>query len=114
MKRSTQAGLPILDKPWRRRDAWRYALGRLHGFARPPVIVTEPPPDIIVDRDQEIHTRDGTVLRANVIRPPSGSARPVILAIHPYGKDNLPARRGKRWTFSMQYRMLRESALVTF
>jgi predicted acyl esterase len=114
MKRSTRAGLPILDKPWRRRDAWRYALGRLYGFARPPVIVTEPPPDIIVDRDQEIHTRDGTVLRANVIRPPSGSARPVILAIHPYGKDNLPTRRGNRWTFSMQYRMLRQPAPVSF
>ena len=114
MKRSTQAGLPILDKPWRRRGTWRYALGRLHGFARPPVNVTDPPPNIIIDRDQEIHTRDGTVLRANVIHPPTRRAHPVILAIHPYGKDNLPARRANRWTFPMNYRMLRQAAPMTF
>jgi hypothetical protein len=43
------------------------------------------------------------VLRANVVRPPGGERCPVVLSIHPYGKDNLPTRRGKRWTYSFQY-----------
>lgn len=38
----------------------------------------------------------------------------MVLSIHPYGKDTLPARRGKRWTFSAQYRMLRQPRPVRF
>ena len=34
---------PPLDRPWRRPGAFRYALGRLRGIARPPVFVTEAP-----------------------------------------------------------------------
>jgi uncharacterized protein len=57
------------------------------------------------------------VLRVNVFREAGGGkeqASPVILCIHPYGKDNLPKRRGKRWTFSVQYRALRQPRPVTF
>jgi predicted acyl esterase len=93
---------PVLDRPWRRRGALRYALGRLRGVAKPPVTVGGPPPGVIVERDVAAPTRDGTLLRINVVRRPDGAARPVILSIHPYGKDNLPRRRGKRWTFSVQ------------
>jgi putative CocE/NonD family hydrolase len=105
---------PALDRPWRRPGALRYALARLAGITRPPVTVTEPPTDTVIDRDAEIGTRDGTILRANVIRAKGDGSRPVILSIHPYGKDNLPARRGKRWTYSPQYRILRQSNPVTF
>lgn len=59
-------------------------------------------------------TRDGTVLRINVCRKAEDGARPVILSIHPYGKDNLPRRRGTKWTFSAQYRALRQPQPVTF
>ncbi|OMC17075.1 hydrolase [Mycobacterium sp. SP-6446] len=104
---------PALDRPWRRSGALRYALGRLRGIARPPVTVTDPPRDLVVDTDVEVSTRDGTVLRINVFRH-SDVTRPVILSIHPYGKDNLPKRRGKKWTFSMQYRMLRQPMPVRF
>lgn len=38
----------------------------------------------------------------------------MILSIHPYGKDNLPRRRGNKWTFSMQYRILRQPQPVRF
>jgi hypothetical protein len=48
------------------------------------------------------------MLRANVFRPPGGERYPVVLSIHPYGKDNLPTRRGKRWTYSFQYHVLRQ------
>jgi predicted acyl esterase len=78
------------------------------------VTVTELPDSIIIDRDVEVSTHDGTVLRVNVFRSTEGANRPVILSIHPYGKDNLPSRRGKRWTYSFRYRVLRQPDPVTF
>ena len=105
---------PTLDRPWRRPGALRYALDRIRGVAKPPVTVTDPPAEIVIDRDVGIPTRDGTVLRINVFRETDGGARPVILSIHPYGKDNLPTRRGKRWTYSFQYRILRQPRPLTF
>jgi putative CocE/NonD family hydrolase len=76
--------------------------------------VTEVPPDIVIDHDVEVPTRDGTILRANVFRPPGQIGRPVVLSAHPYGKDQLPTRRHGRWTFSPQYRVLRQAAPVRF
>ncbi|OBJ56054.1 CocE/NonD family hydrolase [Mycobacterium sp. 1423905.2] len=105
---------PALDRPWRRRGALRYAADRLRQAVKPPVTVTDPPSDLVVDRDVEVPTRDRTVLRINVFRAPDGVARPVMLSIHPYGKDNLPSRRRKKWTFSPQYRMLRQPKPVSF
>ena len=102
------------DRPLRRPGSFRYALSRLRGIARPPVTVTEPPHEIVTDRDAEIVTRDGTILRANVFRPSGDGAYPVVLCAHPYGKDNLPRRRGRRWTYSVQYHVLRQPDPVTF
>ena len=96
---------PTLDRPWRRPGALRYALERIRGIAKPPITVTDPPTEIVIDRDLSVPARDGTVLRINVFRKPGGEASPVILSIHPYGKDNLPARRGKKSKFSIQYRV---------
>lgn len=76
--------------------------------------MTEPPADIGVERDVAVPTRDGTALRINVFRPPGAGPLPVVLSIHPYGKDNLPKRRGHGWTFSVQYRILRQPRPVTF
>lgn len=56
------------DRPWRRPRAARYALTRLRGFRRPPVVVDEAP-DVVVDRDRPVPTRDGMTLRVNVYRP---------------------------------------------
>ncbi|ORW86647.1 hydrolase [Mycobacterium sp. IEC1808] len=105
---------PALDRPWRRRGALRYALTRLRGIAKPPITVTPAPPVILVERDVGVPTRDGTVLRINVCRTPDDTPRPVILSVHPYGKDNLPRRRAGRWTFSVQYRVLRQTQPITF
>ncbi|ORW51807.1 hydrolase [Mycobacterium paraense] len=105
---------PALDRPWRRPGALPYALDRLRGIARPPVTVTDGPPDLLVERDVAVPTRDGTALRINVHRRPDDGPRPAILSIHPYGKDNLPRRRGTRWTFSVQYRVLRQPRPVSF
>lgn len=103
-----------LDRPWRRPGVVRYALTRIRGIAKPPVTVLEPPPGIHAERDVSVTTRDGTVLRINVFRDGGDAPRPVILSIHPYGKDNLPTRRGKKSTFSVQYRMIRQPQPVSF
>jgi len=105
---------PALDRPWRRPGGLRYALVRLRGIAKPPITITPAPPDVFVEHDVAVPTRDGTVLRINAYRKSDDVPRPVILSIHPYGKDNLPRRRRGRWTFSVQYRVLRQPRPVTF
>jgi uncharacterized protein len=99
---------PSLDRPWRRPSALPYALARVRGIFRPPVIVTEGPADIVVDWDTEVTVRDETVLRVNVFRAAAHGPFPAILSIHPYGKDRLPTRHGKRWTYPFQYRLARQ------
>ncbi|BDE15915.1 CocE/NonD family hydrolase [Mycobacterium kiyosense] len=105
---------PALDRPWRRPNALGYARDRIAGVVRPRIAITEAPAEVIVDRDVEVPTRDGTLLRINVFRRSGESPRPVMLSIHPYGKDELPRRKRKRWTFSRQYRMIRQPSRVQF
>lgn len=100
---------PSLDRPWRRPGAARYALSRLRNVVRPPVTVFEPEPGTVVaDRDVGVATRDGTVLRVNVYRPPGDGQFPVLMSAHPYGKDKLPRRR-----LPLQYRLMNQPAPIT-
>ena len=39
---------------------------------------------------------------------------PVLLCAHPYGKDLLPRRIGRRSRFSFQYRIMRQPTPVSF
>jgi predicted acyl esterase len=79
------------------------------------VTVYEPAPGSVVsDLDVAVPMRDGVVLRVNLYRPPGPGPFPVIRSAHPYGKDKLPRRRGRRWTFSVQYRIMRQPAPVSF
>ncbi|WP_055476332.1 CocE/NonD family hydrolase [Gordonia sp. HS-NH1] len=113
----TPSDAAALDRPWRRPGAARYALTRIRGALRPPVEVYTPDPDsMVIERDSEVLTRDGTVLRVNVHRPVGDGPFPVILSAHPYGKDNLPTpkRFGKGYTLPFQYRALRQTAPVRF
>jgi predicted acyl esterase len=104
------------DKPWRRPGRRRYAARRLHGILRPPFSVYRPAAgSVVVEPDQPVSTRDGTVLRVNVHRPPGRQPVPVIMCAHPYGKDKLPAfTRTGRWKVSPQYRILRQTGPVRF
>ncbi|HEX7353582.1 MAG TPA: CocE/NonD family hydrolase [Mycobacteriales bacterium] len=104
---------PALDRPWRRPGAAAYALARIRAVAAPPVTVFDPEPGTVVaDRDVAVTVRDGTVLRVNVYRPPAGGPCPVLLSAHPYGKDNLPRRRGRRSRLPVQYRLMNQTAPV--
>ena len=109
------AGMTGLDRPWHRPGAVRYALARLPGLLRPPVDVFESAAgSLAVLRDVSVVVRDGTTLRVNVVRPAEDGRFPVVLSAHPYGKDNLPVRRGRGWRVSAQYRMLRQTSRVRF
>ncbi len=104
-----------VGRPWHRPGAVRYALTRARGMVRPPVTVYEPAPGSVVsEADVAVPMRDGVVLRANVYRPPGEGPFPVVLSAHPYGKDKLPSRRGRRSRYSVQYRMMRQPAPVSF
>ncbi len=104
-----------LDRPWRRPGAYRYAARRLRGILAPPVTVYEPRPgSVAADLNVAVAMGDGTSLRVNVYRPPGAGPFAVIMSAHPYGKDRLPTLRGRRSRFSVQYRMLRQPAAVSF
>ena len=104
-----------LDRPWHRPGAAWYVPARLLGLLRPPVEVYEPAPSSVeMLRDLPVAVRDGTVLRVNVVLPTGGGRFPVLMSAHPYGKDNLPTRRGRRWRVSAQYRILRQTGRVRF
>jgi predicted acyl esterase len=104
-----------LDRPWRRPGGLRYAFGRIRGIARPPVTASLPEPgSVVCDWDVAVSMRDGIRLRVNVYRPPGEGPFPVLLSAHPYGKDKLPRRRGRRSTVSFQYRIMRQPAPVSF
>src|SRR5260221_11932278 len=99
-----QASLPGLAQPWHRRGALRYALRRLPGLLRPAVEVYEPATGSLeMLRDLPVAVRDGTILRVNVVLPAGRSRFPVLISAHPYGKDNLPTRRGRPWRASGRY-----------
>lgn len=103
-----------LERPWHRPGAFRYALERARGFIHPPVAVYEPAPGSVVrDENQPVTMDDGTVLRVDVFRPPGSGPFPVILCAHPYGKDNLPSRHGRRTKFPFQYRIMHQSEPVS-
>jgi uncharacterized protein len=105
---------PVLDRPWRRPGGGRYAATRLRLFLRPPVTVHDPVPGaVLVERDVPVRTRDGTILRVNVHRPPTDEPVPVLMSAHPYGKDKLPRLSGRRAHVSMQYRLMRQTAPVS-
>jgi uncharacterized protein len=53
-----------------------------------------------------VAVRDGTRLRVNVFRPGRGGKVPVIMSVHPYGKDRLPGRGRFGCRVSSQYRLL--------
>ncbi|MGW2303252.1 hypothetical protein [Streptomyces sp. NPDC001809] len=62
---------PRQDKPWSRPGRGTYALTRLSGMLRPGISVYRPEAGKVqVENDCPVTTRDGTVLRVNVHRPP--------------------------------------------
>lgn len=108
-----RSSAPALDRPWRRPGAARYALSRLRNIVRPPVTVYDPEPGTVVaDRDVEVAMRDGTVLRVNVYRPPGEGRFPVLMSAHPYGKDNVCHRRGRRTSLLRQYRLMNQTGPI--
>ena len=108
-------GMTRPDRPWRRPGAARYAMRRLPGLLHPPVSVYEPTAgSLSVLRDLPVVVRDGATLRVNVVLPAGAGRFPVLMSAQPYGKDDLPRRRGRGYQVSFLYRILRQTATVKF
>ena len=105
---------PVLDRPWRRPGASKYARARLRGIMRPPVTVTTAPADLVKESDVAVTMRDGILLRVNVYRPAGPGPFPVIMSAHPYGKDHVPSQTKSGRGFSFQFRIMRQPTPVAF
>ncbi|MCV7019178.1 Acyl esterase [Mycolicibacterium aichiense] len=101
---------PRYDRPWRRPGAVAYARRRIRTFLRPPVIVVPAPDDLLKDHDVAVRMRDGVTLRVNLYRPPGQGPFPVIVSVHPYGKDALPRRTRRGWRLNFQFRIMNQPA----
>jgi predicted acyl esterase len=86
------------------------------GMVKIPVKVFEPAEGtVLLERDVQVQTRDGTVLRVNVHRPPGAGPFAAIMCTHPYGKDKVPVRR--KWggyRVSFLFRALRQTGPISF
>lgn len=101
------------DKPWRRPGRVAYAAHRWSAFRRPAVSVHPMPADVLKQQDVAVRMRDGVTLRLNLYRPAGPElALPVLLSAHPYGKDAVPVRRGRRWRINPQFRIMNQPAPV--
>jgi predicted acyl esterase len=96
------------DRPRRRPGAVAYARKRIRAFLHPPITVVPAPADLIKDHDVAVRMRDGVTLRVNVYRPPGDGPFPVLLSVHPYGKDVLPRRTRRGWRLSFQFRIMNQ------
>ncbi|WP_179469471.1 CocE/NonD family hydrolase [Mycolicibacterium vinylchloridicum] len=96
------------DRPWRRPGVAAYAHRRIRSFRQPPITVVPAPADLIKDHDVAVPMRDGVTLRVNVYRPPGTGPFPVLMSVHPYGKDKLPRRTRRGWKLSFQFRIMNQ------
>jgi hypothetical protein len=102
--------MPIVrDVPWRRPGRVAYARRRIRSAMRPPVTVLPAPPQVMRQHDVGVRMRDGVVLQVNVYRPTGVGPFPVILSVHPYGKDAVPIRTRRGWKLSFQFRVMNQS-----
>src|SRR6478672_5047823 len=94
--------------------AVRYALGQIRRRVRVPVTITGPPSDVLVEWNVAVPMRDGILLRINVFRPNDDDQHPVLVSLHPYGKDTLPRKRRFRpgYHTPMQYHTMQSGPLT--
>jgi predicted acyl esterase len=103
-----------LDRPWKRPGAVAYARKRIRAALWPPVTVEPAPAGVVQEKDAAVTMRDGVVLRVNLYRPAGDGPFPVLMSAHPYSKDALPKKTRRGWTFPGQYRIMNQSAPVSF
>lgn len=104
---------PALDRPWKRAGTAAYARARWKAFRRPPITVYRMSADVRKDEDVPVRMRDGVTLRLNLFRPAHADGPlPVLLSVHPYGKDALPRFRRGTWSPNFQFRIMNQSEPV--
>lgn len=97
------------DRPWKRPGAVTYARRRIATALHPPITVYPMPSDISKEEDVPVRMRDGVTLRLNLFRTAGDGPFPVLLSAHPYGKDLVPKRKGRKWSLNKQFRVMNQS-----
>ncbi len=97
-----------IDHPWERPGKLAYARKRRRAALHPAVTVYPMPADVTKDEDVEVRMRDGVVLRLNLFRPAGDGPFPVVLSAHPYGKDQVPKKKGSGWSINKQFRIMNQ------
>lgn len=87
---------------------------RIRTFLRPRVKVFAAPDGLQIGWNVPIPVRDGTVLRANIFRPPGNDRVPAILSAHPYNKDLIPLKTRSGRGPNLQYRFFPQPAPIAF
>ena len=105
----------IPSGPAQRQTSPQRAPGALRRRLRPLVTITAPPSGPVFERDVGVRMRDGVVLRVNVFRPDNDLRHPVLLCLHPYGKDRLPGKKrfGRGYRMALQYRLMAQTEPLT-
>jgi predicted acyl esterase len=103
----------VTDRPWHRPGRLAYARKRRSAALHPPVTVYPMPDDVTKEEDVAVQMRDGVTLRLNLWRPATGGPFPVILSAHPYGKDNVPTKKGGGWKLEKQFRIMNQPEPLT-
>lgn len=87
----------------------KYLAKRIWGVISPPVEITIPPSDIIIEKDVRVVMRDKIELSINIFRPNNKENNPVIICFHPYNKDILPQNGIFRSKPTIGYRVMRQT-----
>lgn len=99
----------VRNVPWRRPGRAAYARRHIRNAFRPPVTVLPAPTQVVQQHDVAVRMCDGVVLRVNVYRPAGFGPFPVILSVHPYGKDAVPTKTRRGWKLGFQFHIMNQS-----
>lgn len=86
----------------------KYLTKRIWGMISPPIEITTPPSDIIIEKDILVVMRDKIKLSVNIFRPNNKENNPVIICFHPYNKDILPKNGLFGFNPTIGYRVMRQ------
>lgn len=90
-----------------------YTLDRIRKAIFPPVRITPPPSNIIIEQDVSVSVRDKTKLSVNIYRPMDNLPHPVIISFHPYQKDKLPQKYFFGYRPLEAYSIMRQPSPIT-
>jgi predicted acyl esterase len=91
---------------------FHYLLKRIFRMICPLINLKRPSNNLLIEKDIVVKMRDNVELSVNIYRPNDGKKYPVILSLHPYGKDKLPSQTLFGPNPLLQQRLLRQTGIT--